>query len=335
MSGWQALLDAFAWPWMLAALPLPLLAWWWLPARVATGGAALRLPQTDSRLHPLVGGAVVRRAGLCGFDLLAMLAWSLLCIAAARPQTLGPPQVPPQAGRELMLAVDISGSMERPDMALGGRRVDRLTAAKAVLADFLDRRRGDRIGLIVFGHRAHVITPLTRDLESVRQQLRDVMVGMAGRETAIGDAIGLAVKRLRNQPEGHRVLVLLTDGDNSAGTLTPRKAAELAAAEKVRIHAIAFGGDDGAPRGFGLAGPPAGIDEETLRAVAEATGGEFFLARDTGSLAGIYAEIERLEPVVSEGRPVRPRIEHYWQWLAAALAMALLAGARRAWRATQ
>ena len=333
MSGWQALVDAFAWPWMLAALPMPLLAWWWLPARPMSAGAALRLPHAESRLYPLAGGAGQRRAGLGGFDLLAMLAWTLLCIAAARPQTLGPPQVPPQSGRELMLAVDISGSMERPDMVLGGRRVDRLTVAKAVLADFLDRRRGDRIGLIVFGHRAHVITPLTRDLESVRQQLRDVTVGMAGRETAIGDAIGLAVKRLRDQPEGHRVLVLLTDGDNSAGTLTPRKAAELAVAEKVRIHAIAFGGDAAAARGFGLAGPPPGIDEDTLRAVADATGGEFFLARDTGSLAGIYAEIERLEPVVSEGHPVRPRIEHYWRWLASALAIGVLAGARRLWRA--
>ena len=329
-AGWQALVQAFAWPWMLAALPLPLLAWWWLPARPAGGGAALRLPGAGARLHPVAGGRPV--PGLRGFDVLAMLAWALLCIAAARPQALGPPQVPPQSGRELMLAVDISGSMERPDMALGGRRVDRLTAAKAVLADFLDRRAGDRIGLIVFGHRAHVITPLTRDHESVRQQLRDVTVGMAGRETAIGDAIGLAVKRLRSQPEGHRVLVLLTDGDNSAGTLTPRKAAELAAAEQVRVHAIAFGGALGGSRSFGQSGPGPGIDEDTLRDVAKVTGGEFFLARDAGSLAGIYAEIERLEPVLSEGRPVRPRIENYWHWLAAALAMGVLAVVRATWR---
>ncbi len=323
---WASFVDYFAWPWMLAALPLPLLAYWWLPETRESKAPAVKLPDAKSRLKvvPGIAGSVRTR----GLPWLGFLAWCLLCIAAARPQELGPVQAPPQSGRDLMLAVDLSGSMEEPDMELGGQRVDRLTAAKAVLADFLDRRASDRIGLIVFGQRAYAVSPLTLDRESVRRQLRDAMVGMAGRETAIGDAIGLAVKRLHTQPAEHRVLILLTDGENTAGVMTPSKAAELAQAEQVRIHTIAFGGDGGTMSVFGMQipvpGMQSGIDEDTLRQVASATGGQFFRARDTQSLAGIYAEIDRLEPVRREGSAVRPRIELYWKWLLAALAAALL-----------
>lgn len=328
----QGLQEYFAWPWMLLAMPLPLLLRLLWPVRPDDGIPALRLPQAQTPL-PVVPGVTQLRRGL---GWLPLIAWLLLCIAAARPQTLGPIQAPPQTGRDLMLAVDISGSMEQPDMRLGGRSVDRLTAAKAVLDDFLERRASDRVGLIVFGQRAYAIAPLTRDRESVRSQLRDVMVGMAGRETAIGDAIGLAIKRLRAQPAEHRVLILLTDGENTAGVLTPAKAAELARAENVRIHTIAFGGDGDVLSMFGISIPlpgiQAGIDEASLRQVAELTGGQFFRAADANSLAGIYAEIDRLEPNSSEGQALRPRIEHYWRWLLAALLTAVLAGLFGQWR---
>ena len=331
---WVSLIEHLAWPWMLAALPLPFVARWWLPPVRSSEAPAVKLPDATSRLHvvPGVGGA----AHVRGMPWLALVAWRLLCIAAARPQALGPVQAPPQSGRDLMLAVDLSGSMEEPDMELGGQRVDRLTAAKAVLADFLDRRASDRIGLIVFGQRAYAVSPLTLDRESVRRQLRDAMVGMAGRETAIGDAIGLAVKRLRTQPAEHRVLILLTDGENTAGVMTPAKAAELAQAEHVRIHTIAFGGEGGVMSVFGMQipmpGMQDGIDEDTLRQVAATTGGQFFRARDTQSLAGIYAEIDRLEPVRHEGAAVRPRIELYWKWLLAALLVAAMSAAWSWWR---
>src|SRR5690606_15283424 len=218
------LLASFAWPWWLLAAPVPWLVRVLLPpARDAT--PALRVPW-GGRLHGFAGGA--RRPGVHGMPWLAWLAWTLLCVAAARPQVPGEAVQPPVSGRDLMLAVDLSGSMGEEDMRLGGRVVDRLTAAKAVLSDFLDRREGDRVGLIVFGQRAYVLSPLTLDRESVRGQLLDSVVGLAGRETALGDAIGLAVKRLRGQPAGQRVLVLLTDGVNTAGMLDPDKAAELA-----------------------------------------------------------------------------------------------------------
>ncbi|MET1163367.1 MAG: VWA domain-containing protein [Pseudoxanthomonas sp.] len=315
----------FAWPWMWLAFPLPWLAGWLLPPHRNTS-ASLKVPY-GKRLDAIAttGG----RSRSLHIAALAWLAWFLLCAAAARPQQLGEPIAPPQSGRDLMLAVDLSGSMSEPDMELGGDVVDRLTAAKAVLADFLDRRVGDRVGLLVFGQRAYALTPLTLDRDSVRDQLRDSVAGLAGRETAIGDAIGLAVKRLRNQPEGLRVLILLTDGVNTAGVLDPLKAAELAKAEGVRIHTIAFGGSGGGLSIFGITLPMQGsgddIDEETLKTIAQETGGQSFRARDTEQLAGIYAELDRIEPVKQEGARVRPRVERYGWPLAAALLVALLA----------
>ncbi|MFT4257298.1 MAG: VWA domain-containing protein [Pseudoxanthomonas sp.] len=315
----------FAWPWMWATLPLPLLAMWLLPAR-RSASPALRVPWGE-RLDRIAAGGRARAARI---PWLGLLAWALLCAAAARPQQLGESAAPPQDGRDLMLAVDLSGSMSEPDMELGGRIVDRLTAAKAVLADFLDRRAGDRVGLLVFGQRAYALTPLTLDRDSVREQLRDSVVGLAGRETAIGDAIGLAVKRLHAQPQGQRVVILLTDGVNTAGTLEPLKAAELAQQTGVRVHTIAFGGGGRMVSIFGLQLPlPGGgedeIDEQTLRSIAQQTGGQFFRARDAGELAGIYAELDRIEPVHQPGKQIRPRIERYPWPLAAALCVALLA----------
>lgn len=326
--------DGFAWPWLLLAIPLPWVVRWLLPP-VSGNAPALRVPYGD-RLDAIAGSVGSVRTG--GMHPLLLLAWLLLCLAAARPQQLGDVVQPPQAGRDMMLAVDLSGSMSEEDMALGGQAVDRLTAAKAVLADFLDRRAGDRVGLLVFGEKAYVLTPVTRDLDSVRQQLEDSVVGLAGRSTAIGDAIGLAVKRLRSQPASQRVLILLTDGVSNSGMLDPLKAAQLAHDEGVRIHAIAFGGEGESLSVFGiplhLPGSGDDTDVATLQKIANLTGGKAFRARDTGELAGIYAQIDRLEPVKRPGRSVRPRVERYPWPLGAALACGLLAfaaaGRRRA-----
>lgn len=321
-------LEDFAWPWLLLAIPLPWLVHALLPARRG-GEVALRVPWGDRLQRIASAGSVA--ATPRGFPWLALLAWCLLCVAAARPQQLGPAIAPPQVGRDLMLAVDLSASMGEQDMELGGRVVDRLAAAKAVLADFLDRRVGDRVGLVVFGERAFALTPLTLDRDSVREQLDASVVGLAGRATAIGDAIGLATKRLQKQPADQRVLILLTDGVNTAGTLDPAKAAQIARDNDVRIHAIAFGGDGGALSVFGFQLPMGGdeVDEAGLQRIAALTGGRFFRARDTDALAGIYAEIDKLEPVQRQGRAVRPKIERYPLPLAAALALWLLALALR------
>jgi len=308
----------FAWPWVWLALPLPLLMRLW-PLRQRPV-AALRVPWPSQQLQTAI---TAWHASLWQWlrYLWLWLIWLLLCAAAARPQHLGPLVEPPQQARQMMLALDLSGSMDEMDMRLGTRIVDRLTAAKAVLADFLQRREGDHIGLLVFGERAYTLTPITRDLASVREQLRDSVVGLPGRATAIGDAIGLAVKRLREQPEGDRVLILLTDGDNNAGVLEPLKAAELAAAANVRVHAIAFGEDENTNfLGRRRSMQRHGIDEATLVEIARKTGGVFFRARDTAELIGIYAELDRIEPITTEGIALRPRIERYpWPLLAAVL----------------
>ncbi|MFD0326217.1 MULTISPECIES: vWA domain-containing protein [Lysobacter] len=323
LSEWR---EVFAWPWLLAALPLPLLVRWLLPA-ARDGSAALKVP-FGARLDTVAAAGGRSLRGGAGAGALAWIAWALLCVAAARPQQLGEAIRPPQVGRGMMLALDLSGSMSELDMSLGRRAVDRLTAAKAVLADFLDRRVGDRIGLVVFGNHAYVLAPLTLDLATVRDQLEDSLVGLAGQETAIGEAIGLAVRRLRDQPSDERVLILLTDGVNTPGTADPIRAAEIARDEGVRIHTIAFGGD-GSMSLFGIKIPTAGggaeVDEAALRRIAQVTGGRFFRAQDTAQLVGIYAEINRLEPVQRPGKAVRPRLERYAWPLGGAFVFALLA----------
>ena len=321
MSGWLASLH-LAWPWMLLAIPLPWVARWFFPA-VRPRGAALRMPAT-THLETMQGASGHAGAG-GAWPWLPFVAWLLLCVAAARPQSLGAPVVPPASGRGMMLAVDLSGSMQEPDMTLGGAQVDRLTAAKAVIADFLDHRAGDRVGLIVFGDRAFVLAPLTADLQAVREQLDDGLVGLAGQSTAMGDAIALGVKRLRDLPTHERVMVLLTDGVNTSGVIEPQKSAELARDSGVRIYTIAIGGG-GDQSLFGIPLPSMGddeVDEATLQRIADTTGGRFYRARDTDALARIYGEIDRLEPVAAKGKAIRPRIEHAWQWAGIALAVLL------------
>lgn len=317
----------FAWPWLLLALPLPWLAVRLLPAQ-AHRGSRLRLP------HPGLdalwqNNADARRTIRPRW--WALLIWALLCVAAARPQTLDDAVQPPRSGRNLMLVVDLSGSMGQADMRLGGRIVDRLTAVKVVVGDFLQRRVGDRVGLVVFGDRAYAITPLTFDRNAVREQLADTVVALAGRETAIGDAIAVAVKRLGQQQEieqtdGEQVIILLTDGVSNAGSLSPARAATLATAESIRIHAIAFGGEGGEGL-FGIfrGSSNTNIDEAGLRAIAEQTGGSYFRARDTAELAGIYAQLDRIEPAAQAGLTERPRNERYQIPLAIALLLLLVA----------
>ncbi len=320
----------FAWPWFLVALPLPWLVYRLWPS-AATTTPALRVPYGD-RLTAIRGQ--VGRARPRGLGVLPWFAWALLCVAAARPQQLGDLVQPPKAARDVMLAVDLSGSMDERDIELGGRTVTRLTAAKAVIADFLERRSGDRVGLIVFGEHAYALTPLTRDLETVREQLDGTVTGLAGRATAIGDAIGLATKRMQSQPAEQRVLILLTDGVNTAGVLDPVKSAELARDAKVRIHTIAFGGYGAGLSVFGIPIRAASndqiTDEVTLKRIAELTGGRSFVARDVDQLVGIYGEIDRLEPVQRPGQRLRPRIERYaWPLTASLLCVMLLLWQRR------
>jgi Ca-activated chloride channel family protein len=323
-------MSEFAWPWMLFALPLPWLVARWMKAAPRAAQAALRVPY--ARAFEAMHAADANAHGHHMRRWWPLLGWLLLCVAAARPQQFGELVQPPHSGRDLLLAVDLSGSMRTQDMELGGQAVDRLTAIKAVLGDFLSRRIGDRVGLIEFGTHAYGVTPLTWDRQSVREQLMSSEAGLAGDDTAIGDAIALAVKRLlARAPDGtaaaDRVLILLTDGVSNSGVIEPLKAAQLAAAEHVRIYTIGFGGDDSADSLLGITLPMQddGVDEDTLRKIAQQTGGRYYRARDTESLAGIYAELDLIEPAARAQQAERPRIELYPWFLGSAFLLAILA----------
>jgi Ca-activated chloride channel family protein len=315
----------FAWPWLFAVLPLPLLVAWLMPRAPEMQDTALRVPFYASFSHVAAGKqSPPSRWRL----LLAALAWVLLVCAAARPQFVGAPVHLPVTGRDLMLAVDISGSMATEDMQLGQQVTDRLTAVKAVAGNFIDHREGDRLGLILFGDQAYLQAPLTFDRETVRTLLNEAAIGLAGKSTAIGDAIGLAVKRLRERPAENRVLILLTDGANTSGSVDPLKAADLAAREGVRIYTIGVGADEQLVRGFfgTQRVPSTELDETTLKAIAEKTGGQYFRARDIESLQKIYALLDKLEPVSQDEQTFRPIHELYaWPLAGTLLLTALLA----------
>jgi Ca-activated chloride channel family protein len=306
-----------AWPWMFLLLPLPWLMRWWL--RPAQPGEALHLP------HPGLHLEVAERRSLGGWRTWALvLAWVCLLVAASRPQWVGPPQAQQRSGRAMMLAVDLSGSMRLNDMNLGGRPVSRFGAVEAIAGDFIARRSGDEMGLIMFGSRAFLVTPLTYDLNAVRAQLQGAAVGLAGTETAIGDAIAVAVKRLAGLPEQARVVVLLTDGVNNAGNIAPLDAAHAAQAAGVRIYTIGIGATEmTVPDLFGshLINPSEDLDEGMLRAMATQTGGHYFRATDANQLADAYRAIDALEPMPQQGPSLRPRHE----WFRWPLALAVLA----------
>jgi len=320
-----------AWPWLLLALPLPLIVARLLPRAPGWIATALHLPHTGFVLPQQADVSPVPRMRTA----LALLGWALLVFAAARPQWLGPPEDVPRSGRDLLLAVDTSGSMSIEDMQLGGSPAPRFAAIQAIAADFIQRRGGDRVGLILFGTRAYLLVPLTFDLKTVGKQLSDATIGLAGRETAIGDALGLAVKRLRDRPEDQRVLVLLTDGVNTAGELDPRKAIDLAAANKVRVYTIGVGAEAlrvNSLFGSRVVNPSADLDEAMLKRMAEVTGGRYFRARNSDELADVYRTIDQLEPVADTKQSLRPVDELYWMPLAASLAAAALAFLLPGWR---
>ena len=310
----------FAWPWVALLLPLPWLLRRWL--RPLPPGQALHLP------HPGVAlAAIERRPGRVAHGWWLGLAWLCLVVAAARPQWVGPPQAQQRSGRAMLLAVDLSGSMRTDDMQLAGQSVSRFEAVEAIASDFIARRAGDELGLVLFGSRAFLVTPLTYDLDAVRAQLQGAAVGLAGTETAIGDAIAVAVKRLAGLPQQARVLVLLTDGVNNAGSIAPEQAAAAAKAAGVRIYTIGIGATQmRVPDFFGmrLVNPSADLDEAMLTKIANDTGGRYFRATDTHELAQAYQAIDALEPMPQHGPALRPRRELF-RW-PLALAMLLLAG---------
>ena len=318
------------WPWALILLPLPLLARRLLPP------VRMQSPALRTELYTALAGeqtsASPRRGSLASL-LLLWLVWLALLAAATRPQWVGEPVAMPTSGRDLLLAVDISESMKMEDMAVNDHLLPRLTVVKQVVGEFVERRRGDKLGLILFGSQAYLQVPLTYDRETVNTLLAEARIGFAGKATAIGDAIGIAIKRLENRPADSRVLVLLSDGADTASELPPRKAAELAADHGIRIHAVGIGADAVVRRSFfgdRRFNPSADLDEDMLTYIADTTGGQYFRARDPRDLEGIYQTLDTLEPVAQEQEMLRPtRALFYWPLGLALAAFSLLVCLRR------
>jgi Ca-activated chloride channel homolog len=258
---------------------------------------------------------------------IAYLIWSLLLIAAAGPQWLGRPVDLPRTGRDILLAIDLSGSMQIPDMEINRQPADRLSVVKSVAEQFIKDRAGDRLGLVLFGSRAYLQAPLTFDSQTVRHMLLDATVGLAGTQTAIGDAIGMAIKHLRNYPKDSKVLILLTDGVNNEGSVSPLEAAKIAAQYHIRIYTVGLGANQVVvPSLLGpqiITGGDYELDEETLKAIANVTHGIYFRANNPEELANVYQNINRIEPRLGEKEVFRPHTPLYYWPLGIALVLML------------
>src|SRR3954468_454387 len=308
----------FAWPWMFVFLPAPILVWWLLPPYRARQ-ASVQVPFFE-RLAAATGqtpqrGAVVlqrRRIQM----IFAALIWCLLVAALARPQWVGDAVTREVSARDLILAIDISGSMEQRDFRNpDGAMLTRLDGVKRVLKDFIARRKGDRVALILFGTRAYVQGPFTQDLLTAQQLLDQTAVGMAGQQTAIGDTIGLAIKTFATSTVQQKLLILLTDGNDTASRVPPEHAADIAHQNGVTVYTIGVG--DPAASGENR------VDLSVLRTVAATTGGHFFRAEDGAQLQAIYADIDKLAPAKLDTLSWRPKLPLF-QWpLGAAVVLGL------------
>lgn len=316
-----------AFPWVLALLPLPWLVWRFAPPH-RTQSEGLRFPFfrriTDAAGAEVRAGAVVLSRSRLQMG-AAVLVWILVLVALARPERVGAPVERIKAGRDVVLAIDISGSMDARDFeGAEGARLQRLAAVRQVVADFVAGREGDRMGLIVFGSRAYVQAPLTEDLETVLALLDGTEVGMAGPHTALGDSIGLAIRTFEASEIEQRLLILLSDGSDTASAMSPVNAAEIAAANGVEIFAIGVGDPDGSGENR--------VDLAALQDIARRTGGAYFYASDTRALAEVYDSIDRLAPREIETLSYRPRasLAHWPLGLAVLVALGATTALRRA-----
>lgn len=301
-------------PYVFAILPLPFIIRWIVPAWKKQIGDAVYFPLFE-KFKGLQSHSPNSQTSLTRF-ILALIVWTLCVCAATRPQYAGDPIKTSGEGRNLMLVLDLSGSMGEMDFVLQNKPVRRWDAVRAVAKNFVDKRTGDRVGVVLFGERAYLYAPLSYDLKTLKTLLNEADVGMAGSQTAIGDALGIAIKNIADVPAKSSVIVLLSDGISNAGVLQPLKASELASRSKIKIYTIGAGSDIKEMNGlFGNIVLPREneIDENTLKKIAEQTGGKYFRAKNTTELVDIYNEIDKLEPVENDDIFIRPTKElfHY------------------------
>jgi Ca-activated chloride channel homolog len=295
-------------PLALLCIPIPLIYWYGCTQAKAYLPIAVTVPFFDAMTRI---ASDTRHLASSKSLLIPALIWIMLVVALACPRWVGAPRPITREGHNIMMALDLSGSMELTDMVLQGRPASRLTVVKRAAEQFVTDRSGDKIGLILFGTRAYLQTPLTYDRHTILTRLQDATAGLAGKTTSMGDAIGLAVKRLLNAPVPGRVLIMLTDGANNSGVLSPLKAAELASDAHIKIYTIGLGAEaQPLSSDFLIPNGGADLDEETLKNIANKTGGQYFRATDTETLHKIYQTINQLETISQEQVTIRPQIDY-------------------------
>jgi len=317
----------FAQPWMFAILPLPLLIYWLSPVYKESQDS-IRVPFFQ-RLVELTGqkpgqGAVILQRVL--FQKVWMpLSWILLVLAIARPEWVGEPIEQTQSARDLMVAVDLSGSMDAKDFRdADGKIITRLAAVKTVLKEFAAEREHDRLGLIVFGDSPYLQVPFTGDHKTWMTLLDETEIAMAGQSTMFGDAIGLAIKLFENSKTENRTLIVLTDGNDTGSKVPPEEAAKVAEHKEVTIYTIAIGD----PETLG----EEALDIDVMKSVAEITGGGYYQALDRDQLQNAYEDIARLEPEEYETLSFRPRQSLFHYPLAIIISGFMLFFAVMTWR---
>ena len=309
----------FEYVWAFIVLPLPLLIWL-IAKPFREHQQAVRIPFFEEAaraagLKPSRGAVVMKRSVVqMG---LAVLGWLLVVVAMARPQWVEDPIEKIESARDILLALDLSQSMEARDFVdSSGQRINRLEAVKQVVDDFISRREGDRVGLVVYGAGAYPQVPFTLDHESVRVLLDETEIGMAGPRTVIGDAIGLSIKLFEASEVEERVLILLTDGNDTGSKMPPEKAAAIAADQGIVIHTIGIGDPS--------ASGEEQVDLAILRRIAETTGGQFFRGEDSEGLQGIYSTLDEMTPKNYETFSYRPKIPLFHWPLGVAMVLLLI-----------
>lgn len=294
-------------PLALIALLLPLLVWLCLPKANKMSQSTLKIPFFDLVTSNQTQTKKTKITTLLFFYLI----WALVVLAISGPRWIGKPLPLEHEGHNIMLILDISGSMEIRDRVQYGRPSTRLEIVKHAAENFVRHRGDSQIGLILFGTRAYLQTPLTKDHATVLMRLQDASVGLAGKTTSIGDALGLAVKHMQHIPAKGRVIILLTDGANNSGMLLPLKAAQLAQHDDIKVYTIGLSSDSSVPIFGGMPAPIDDLDEQTLKTIASMTKGQYFHATDKRSLEHIYQLINQLETVTQDNTIVRPEHAYY------------------------
>ncbi len=317
----------FALPWAFVLLPLPLFMPFFLSPAKNKAQDALKVPFFESVAALSNGKTRLSRHAAFWKRISVVFIWFCLTAAAARPQWTGQPVRLPSKGHDIVLALDVSGSMAEKDFIFNQHLISRWDAVKRVAADFIEKRKGDRIGIVLFGTRAYRFFPLTADLKTAAELLREADVGMAGRQTAIGDGLASALKALKDTPEKSRVVILLSDGVANAGVFHPADAARMAKEQGVKVYTVGAGSsrhEQHTLLGQSIVFKTDDIDEKTLAAIAAETGASYFRASDFESLSRVYKIIDALEPVERKETFFRPIKELFYYPLAAAFIISVL-----------